>query len=174
MGATKHGHQHTHVAGWLCAYESETPQSFAADNSTVRLDLDNEPQPDLVLMMLPECGGRATIDDDGYIEGGPELVAEIAASSASYDLHQKKDAYRRNGVREYLVWIVGEQRLVWFELHAGEYAELAPDAEGILRSRAFPGLWLEAAALLRGDMKTVLATVRRGCESEEHAAFIAG
>ena len=48
--------------------------------------------------------GQARIDEDGYVDGAPELVAEIAASSASIDLHAKRNAYRRNWVQEYLVW----------------------------------------------------------------------
>jgi len=155
-------------------YAAETPGVECADNSTVRLDLDNEPQPDLVLFKLPEKGGQARISADDYLEGAPELAAEIVGSSRSYDLHQKKGAYRRNGVREYVAWITGEQRLVWWELKEGEYQEIAPGADGLLKSGVFPGLWLDAAALLRGDMKTVLAALRRGLDSPEHRAFVAG
>jgi len=98
---------------------------------------------------------------------------EIAGSSRAYDLHQKKGAYRRNGVREYLAWITGEQRLVWWELRDGEYQEIVPQAEGVLRSVVFPGLWLNTQALLKGDKKTVLATLRQGLASPEHLAFLA-
>lgn len=169
----KHGEPHSQLAGWLTVYASETPGVRCGDNSTVRLDLDNEPQPDLVLIKLPEKGGQARISEDDYIEGAPELVVEIVGSSRAYDLHQKKGAYRRNGVREYLAWITGENRVVWWELHEGEYREIAPASDGVLRSGVFPGLWLDAAALLRGEMKTVLATLRRGLDSPEHAAFVA-
>jgi len=96
-----------------------------------------------------------------------------AGTSAAYDLHQKKGAYRRNGVSEYLAWITGEHRLVWWQLREGEYQEIAPDAHGLLRSRVFPGLWLDTRALLSGDMKTVLISLRQGFESPEHAAFLA-
>ena len=143
------------------------------DNSTVRLDLDNEPQPDLVLIKLPAKGGQARISGQDYIEGAPELAVEIVASSRAYDLHQKKGAYRRNGVREYLAWITGEKRLVWWELQDEQYQEIAPSAEALLKSRIFPGLWLDTAALLRGDMKGVLAALRRGLVSPEHGAFAA-
>jgi len=111
----------------------------------------------------PAKGGQARISEDDYIEGAPELVVEIVGSSHAYDLHQKKGAYRRNGVREYLAWITGENRLVWWELREGEYLEISADANGLLKSSVFPGLWLDTAALLRGDMKTVLAT--RGIEA---------
>ena len=111
----------------------------------------------------PERGGRVDLSED--IEGAPELAVERVASSSAYDLHQKKGAYRRNGVGEYLAWITGESRLVWWELRQGEYQEIAPDADGLLKSRAFPGLWLDAAALLRGDMKAVLAALRSGLDS---------
>jgi Uma2 family endonuclease len=168
---TKHAEPHGQVATWVGTYASESPGIRALDNSTVRLDLDNEPQPDLALIKTPEKGGQARVSEDDYLEGPPELVVEIVGSSRAYDLHQKKGAYRRNGVLEYLAWITTEQRLVWWELREGEYQEMAADAEGVLKSRVFPGLWLDARALLNGDMKTVLATLWRGLESIEHRDF---
>jgi Uma2 family endonuclease len=170
----KHGKPHLRMAAWLQAYELDTTGVEAADNSTVRLDLDNEPQPDLLLVKSQERGGQARISEDDYLEGAPELVVEIVGSSHSYDLHQKKGAYRRNGVREYLAWITSENRLAWWELREGEYHDIAPDSTGILKSRIFPGLWLDTAALLRSDMKTVLATLRDGLNSPEHRAFCSG
>lgn len=168
----KHAEPHNQLAGWLAVYVSETPAVLSADNSTVRLDLDNEPQPDLVLMKLPAKGGQARISKDDYIEGAPELVVEIVGRSRAYDLHQKKGVYRRNGVREYLAWITGEHRLVWWELKEDDYRKITPTDSGLLKSGEFPGLWLNSAALLRGDMKKVLTTLRLGLDSPEHAAFL--
>jgi len=170
--ARRHAEPHNHLGVWLGVYAAETPGVQCFDNSTVRLDLDNEPQPDLVLLKAPEKGGQARLSADDYIEGAPELVVEIAGSSRAYDLHQKKGAYRRNGVLEYLAWITGENRLIWWELRDGEYQEITPAAAGLLQSGIFPGLWLDAAALLKGDMQTVLEVVRRGVASPEHAAFV--
>jgi Uma2 family endonuclease len=167
-----HGHQHAHLISWLGHYEAHIPGVEASGNATVRLHLDNEPQPDVLLFIDPACGGQARIDADGYIEGAPELVAEIAASSASYDLHAKLRVYRRNGVREYIVWRVLDREIDWFVLRAGQYERLSLDAEGLYRSEVFPGLWLDPAALLRGDLATVLAVVQRGLASPEHAAFV--
>lgn len=172
--AHKHAIPHGHLSAWLGVYVSETPGLECADNSTVRLDLDNEPQPDLILFKLPEKGGHVVISQDDYIEGAPELAVEIVGSSRGYDLHQKKGAYRRNGVLEYLAWITTEDRLVWWELRSGDYQELPREAGGLLKSRVFPGLWLDTAALLRGDMKAVLSVLRQGLDSPEHAAFVAG
>jgi Uma2 family endonuclease len=137
------------------------------------LDLDNEPQPDALLLIDPACGGQARFSPDDYIEGSPELVAEVASSSVSYDLHAKLHVYRRNGVREYVVWRVLEQAIDWFVLRAGQYERLPVDANGLLRSEVFPGLWLDAAALVRGELATVLAIVQQGLGSPEHAAFVA-
>ncbi len=170
---THHGSPHASIMGWLTTYWAATPGTLAAANSTVRLDLDNEPQPDAFLCLLPEAGGQATIDPDGYLEGAPELAAEVTASTASYDLHDKKRAYRRNGVREYVVWRTQERALDWFVLRAGRYELLAPDPEGLLRSEAFPGLWLDVEALLGGDLAAVLGALGRGLASDEHAAFAA-
>jgi Uma2 family endonuclease len=168
----KHAEPHSQLAGWLTVYASETPGVRCGDNSSVRLDLDNEPQPDLVLLRLLEKGGQTRISADDYIEGAPELVVEIVGSSRAYDLHQKKGAYRRNGVREYLVWITDENRVVWWELREGDFLEIAQAGDGLLKSGMFPGLWLDTAALLRGDMRAVLAALRRGVESAEHLAFL--
>ena len=133
----------------------------------------NEPQPDALLLIDPTCGGRRCLSTDDYIEGPPELVAEVASSSVSYDLHAKLHVYRRNGVREYVVWRVLEQAIDWFVLRAGQYERLPVDANGLLRSEVFPGLWLDPAALVRGDLATVLAMVQQGLGSPEHAAFVA-
>jgi len=168
-----HGHQHAHLINWLGYYEAHTPGVEVSDNVTVRLDLDNEPQPDALLFIDPACGGHALIDADGYIEGAPELVAEVVSSSVSYDLHAKLRVYRRNGVREYIVWRVLDQEIDWFVLRSGQYERLPLDTEGLYRSEIFSGLWLDPAALLRGDLATVLAVVQRGLASPEHAAFAA-
>jgi Uma2 family endonuclease len=168
-----HGRPHSQLQFWLAAYELETPGVLLADSATTRLDADNEVQPDLLLMIDPRLGGQARVSEDDYIEGTPELVVEIASSSASYDLHSKLQVYRRGGVREYLVWRVLDRALDWFVLHEGAYVPLAADAAGILKSPGLGGLWLDPAALLRGEMPTVLARLREGLASPEHAALLA-
>lgn len=168
-----HGEKHGDLLGWLRFYSASTPGVSALDNVTVRLDLDNEPQPDALLRIESETIGRSRIDADDYVAGPPELVAEVAASSAAYDLHDKLRAYRRNGVPEYLVWRVYEREFDWFVLTDGEYRPLAPDAAGVLHSRTFPGLRLARRALLDGDFTAVLAELNRGLDTAEHAAFTA-
>ena len=168
-----HGRQHLHFGFWICAYEGRTPGVEGGDNSTVRLDLDNMPQPDCLLFIQPEHGGRVRIDEDGYIEGAPDLVAEVASSSASYDLGKKLDAYRRNGVREYVVWQVLEGKVDWYVNRGGRFEPMPPPADGILRSECFPGLWLDPAALMRGDVYGVLDIVQQGLNTPEHAEFVA-
>ncbi len=167
-----HGHPHSVLVAWLVNYWSATPGTDAGDNSTVRLDWENEPQPDAMLRILPKCGGRSR-DDDEYIGGPPELVAEVSASSASYDLHDKLRAYQRNGVCEYLVWRVLESAIDWFVLREGRFERLVLTAEGHCHSETFPGLWLDPAALLRGDFAQVTAVLQQGLASPENAAFVA-
>ncbi len=167
-----HGQPHGRILTWLGTYEAATPGVAVGDAPTVRLDLDNEPQPDAVLLITPEAGGQARLSDDDYIEGAPELIVEIAASSAAIDLHTKKQAYRRNGVKEYIVWQVLDQKLSWFYLEKGEYVELAADSDGIVRSQVFPGLWLAVTELLAGNMQRVLAVLQEGVQSDVHAAFV--
>lgn len=168
----QHGGPQADLAAWARVYAAATPGTQAAVSPTVRLDQDNEPQPDVLLRLSPDQGGRSTTSADGYVEGSPELAIEITASTASYDLHDKKRAYRRNGVRENLVWLMEEGRVVWWELREGEYVELAPDAQGHLHSRVFPGLWLDVPALLAGDFARVLATLQLGLASPERSAWL--
>jgi Uma2 family endonuclease len=168
-----HGEPHSSLIGSLFVYRAGTPGVAVSDNSTVNLDLDNAPQPDCLLFIQPEHGGRVTIDENGYIEGAPDLVAEVASSSASYDLHDKLEAYRRNRVREYVVWRVLDRQIDWFVLQGERYEPVVPAADGSLRSSVFPGLWLDAPALLRGDYSAVLALLQQGLGSSEHAAFVA-
>jgi Uma2 family endonuclease len=169
-----HGRQHLHILNWIGHYEAGTQGVEGSDNSTILLDLDNAPQPDAILFIQPEHGGRVKINEDGYIEGGPDLVAEVAASSASYDLHDKLNSYRRNGVREYIVHRVLDQQVDWFVLKDGRFEALEISPDGLFRSTVFPGLWLDPAALVRGDLATVLAVVQQGLNSPEHATFAAG
>ena len=168
----KHGKPHTYIIGWLIAYCAVTPGVEPADNTTVRLDLDNEPQPDALLRIEEACGGQSRISEDDYVEGAPELIIEIASSSASYDLHDKKKAYRRNGVQEYIVWQVAEEKVSWFSLQSGEYITLEPDQAGIICSRIFPGLNLQVTSLLRGELAQVLAEVQAGVSTQVHQMFV--
>jgi Uma2 family endonuclease len=168
----RHGRPHLHLAGWLATYESATLGVLGGDNTTARLDDANEPQPDLLLLIDPSVGGQAPVSDDDYVEAAPELVAEVASSSASYDLHTKLETYRRNGVKEYIVWRVLDREVDWFVLREGEFVRLAADDDGVFRSTIFPGLWLEAAALLRGELTRVLAVLHEGIASPGHARFV--
>jgi Uma2 family endonuclease len=98
-----------------------------------------------------------------------ELIVEIAASSASYDVHDKRRVYARNGVQEYLVLKTYEKEATWFVLREGVYELLQPDEQGILHSKVFPGLWLQPAALWASDLATMLAVAQEGLASAEHA-----
>ena len=165
-----HGRQHSALNCWLGVYGASTPGLEVSDNATVRLDLDNEPQPDLLLRIV--SGGQSHVGSDGFIDGAPELVAEIASSSAAYDLHQKLTVYRRHGVREYIVWRVLEHAIDWFVLRDGRYEPLHAHETGVLRSEVFPGLWLDAATMIRGDMPTALKVLAEGLASNEHQEFV--
>jgi Uma2 family endonuclease len=167
-----HGQPHGWLLTWLGTYEAATPGVELGVEPTVRLDLDNEPQPDAVFIIAPVAGGQTRLSEDDYIEGAPELIVEIAASSVAIDLHAKKQAYRRNGVKEYIVWQVLDQKLSWFHLQLGEYLELSADSEGIVQSQVFPGLWLAVTELLAGNMQRVLSVLQAGLQSPEHLAFV--
>lgn len=168
----QHAEPHSRLHGWLWTYQVSTPGVRLGIEPTVRLDLDNEPQPDIVLIVDEAAGGQARLTEDGYLEGTPELIVEIAASSASIDSGSKKQAYRRNGVLEYIIWQSFENQLEWYQLVEGEYRLLLPDADGVIRSRVFPGLWLVVEAVLNNQMRQVLDGLQAGLRSPEHQAFL--
>jgi Uma2 family endonuclease len=153
--ADYHAERHAQIIGWLVAYQARNRLVKVGDNGTVGLDADNDVQPDAYLRKVE--GGTSRLLESGYIEGAPELVVEVAATSASYDLHLKMHVYRRNGVQEYIVWRVRDGQLDWFALREGVYERLQADAEGVIHSEVFPGLRLAVPRLLAGDLAAVLA-----------------
>ena len=166
-----HGRPHADFMAWLGVYRAATTGVVVGDNSSIRLDLDNEPQPDAAMIIEPSAGGQAKLTDDGYVEGAPEFVAEIAGSSVSIDMNDKLQAYLRNGAREYVVWRVYDEAIDYFILREGKYVPLT-SSDGIVRSEVFPGLWLDVTALLRGDMATVLRILQQGLGTPEHTEFV--
>lgn len=170
--ARSHGQPHSMIMLWLGMYSITTPNVSVFDNTTVRLDWDNEPQPDGLLRIETEAGGQSSITSDDYIEGAPELIVEIASSSVAYDLYDKREAYRRNGVKEYLVWQIREQQITWWKLEGGTYQVLAANERGIIVSETFPGLQLNTTALLTGEMETVIATLQEGMTQPNYRSFL--
>ena len=169
----RHGHPHTRIVAWLANYETDTPGVEAGDNSSIRLDLDNEPQPNSFLFILPASGGQARISDDDYIEWAQDLVADVSSSSVSIDLGKKFHVYRRDAVREYVVWRVLDRQVDGYVNRGGRFERVDPPADGVFRSEVFPGLWLDAAALVLNDRKAVQAALQQGLDSPEHAEFVA-
>jgi Uma2 family endonuclease len=153
----QHGWPHSLVVGWLVVYLARVPGLIMGDNATVFLDGGNEVQPDAFLW--PAETGGAQLSEKGYVEGPPPLIVEVAASSVSYDLHEKKEAYRRNGVGEYVVWRVLDGALDWFELRDGEYVVREPDADGMIESVQSTDLRLHVPSLLAGNAAGVLAAL---------------
>lgn len=166
-----HGKPHSQLNCWLSTYQAFTTGVEVGDAVSVRLDHINEPQPDLALFIPQKPGDRVWISDDDYVEGPPELLAEISASTVSMDWGVKKQTYERNGVQEYIVWRVLDGEIDWFQLENGQYVERLADADGITRSQIFPGLWLDRPALLNNDMAQVLSLLQMGIASPEHQTF---
>ncbi len=163
---------HGRIMTWLGVYSAFTKCVNFGDNSTVRLDRDNSPQPDAVLYIKEEFGGNSYVSADDYLEGSPELVVEIASSTASYDTTEKKKIYRRSGVREYIIWRVADEEIDWFAWNEGDYAALSPDKNGVIESRFFGGLRLNIKAMLADDLQKVLNDLQKGLQSKEHKEFV--
>jgi Uma2 family endonuclease len=137
-----HGKPHAQMMGFLSQYQMLTDGLDLLDNVTYIANDEYEPQPDAVLRIDENCGGSSWINENDYLEGAPELVVEIASSTASYDLHDKLEIYERKGVREYIVWRVLDGQIDWFYLEQGKYRKFEPNKQGIVESEVFPGLKL--------------------------------
>ncbi|HEY9871378.1 MAG TPA: Uma2 family endonuclease, partial [Candidatus Obscuribacterales bacterium] len=175
--AQPHGEAHVLLSSAFAAYQASTPGVQVCDNATVILGDEDEVQPDLFLRILPACQGRSRDTAKGagagkgpYVAGPPELIAEVALSSRSIDLHLKRQRYERSGVVEYLVVCLQPAQIRWFVFPCA--GELSPD-EGVFRSRAFPGLWVHADALLNSDYHKVMRVLNEGLSAPEHAEFVA-
>jgi hypothetical protein len=166
-----HGSMDSDVGTWLGVYRAATPGTAGGHNTTSFL-LEDTPQPDVYLRVLPECGGKSWVEGL-YLSGVPELLTEISLSSVSYDLHVKYDLYHAAGVPEYLAVLLYEKEIRWHVWAKKKYRLLQPDSDGVWRSRVFRGLWLNGAALLEGDLAQVLATLQQGLASSEHRKFVA-
>ena len=167
-----HADQHGSVVTWLGFYRAHTPGIQLGDNTSLKLEVGtNQPQPDAALRILPECGGISRTRK-GYVIGAVELAVEVAASSVTYDLHEKLDEFERNGILEYLVWRVDEAEIDWFVLKSDKYQRLAQTKDGIFKSKVFPGLWLDPCALIADDLIRMLDVVQQGIASPEHQRFV--
>ena len=169
---SEYGESHALIMGWLTNYWSATPGTRVRDNATAILGDDSEPQPDAALVIDSESGGQSSLSDDGYATGPPELIVEVASSSESIDLHAKRRDYEQAGVLEYVVVVLRQRVVRWFVLQDGTYQEAGADAHGLFKSTVFSGLWLDAPALLRRDVRQVMTTLQHGIETPEHATFV--
>jgi len=168
-----HAQPHARMVTILGTFVFATPGIDFADNGSIRIDEDdNEPQPDVFLWIDVPGKGQAYVDDEGYLVGAPELAIEVAASSASYDLHDKLEMYRHNGVQEYGVWRTYQGKFDWFRLEGDEYQRVTPDEKGIIASTTFPGLWLNVQALIAGNLAAVMEDLQVGLQSDEHRQFV--
>ncbi len=165
-----HGRAQVPMIMWLGAYQENTPGVEALVDTSTALGSKSEPQPDAMLRILRECGGR-TQADARFIRGVPELLVEVSHTSRYTDLGPKFEDYERVGVLEYVVRALEPDEVLWFVLRQGRFAELPPGPDGIYRSEVFPGLWLDPNALISGDTRRQRAVVDRGCATPEHTEF---
>ena len=164
----EHSKRHANVIIWLGSYYIATPGLRLLDNATVILDAENEVQPDAALCIVR---GGQTETVGNFLQGAPELVVEIANSSAAYDLHEKLRVYRRTGVQEYVIFLTLERETLWYRLQEGRYELVRADDNGVIKSAVFPGLYLDAAKFWADDLPGLLETLQRGLVTDEYAAF---
>jgi hypothetical protein len=168
----RHGLSDPLVKTWLTLYRRATPGTDVLGAATTIMGDESEPEPDCTLIIDPARGGQTHVNEDEYLCGAPELVAELSFSSESRDLGPKYRDYEQAGVREYLVVLLRRKEVRWFVRRESGFVSLEPGADGIYHSEVFPGLWLDPEALLRGDIDRVLEVLDQGLATPDHARFV--
>jgi Uma2 family endonuclease len=170
--SSRHGQSHSALIGFLFQFSLDTPGTRAMGRVTVIFGPKSELEPDIMLLIGRDSGGRMQTNPEGILVGTAELVIEIGDDTLEIDLNAKKADYERAGANEYLVLDVPNRRFRWFVNRGGRFETLPRDEDGLYRSPTFPGLWLDPEAFLRDDGLAVMATLRRGLESPQHADFV--
>jgi len=165
-----HAKLHSAMDAWVWCYQDVTLGCESGTDCTWVMGPKDVPQPDIFLRILSEYGGQSEVKHN-RATGAPELIVEVSWSSVSRDLGVKLDLYRVAGVREYLTVLLEAQEVVWRHLSRGRYREIAPDDDGLLRSRVFPGLWLDPTALW-SPKRSIQTALKQGLRSPEHASFV--
>jgi Uma2 family endonuclease len=172
LGDCWHGEARADLCGFLAMYRIDKPPVEAAIRPTIILDDLNEPQPDLTIFLSHDFGGTSFINSDGFIEGPPELIGEVVPDHRYYALHEKMDVFARSGVQEYVVWRVMEKQVDVFHLRERQYRHIRPDSDGLVKSKVFPGLWIDVLALQSREARKAFEVVQQGTASPENAAFV--
>jgi Uma2 family endonuclease len=167
--SNEHDAAHMWLSAILMTYKMSVVGIEIGSSISLVMDDEFQPQPDLILRRLPEFGGRSITRADGSIQGPPELVVEIAYSRRSIELHTKMAEYARCGVVEYLVYMIDEKRLRWFDLPTEQ--ELFPEESGIFKIRQFPGLWIDQQAITANNRSQMIAVLQSGLAKPAHRSF---
>ena len=159
------------AGGWLSLYAFSTPGVRVGHAGSVFLSDRSEVQPDVMLKILPERGGQ-TRREGAYLAGCPELVVEVSRSSRAIDLGPKRLDYERAGALEYVVFALEPDEIHWHVRRDGRLVRVSPDGDGLYRSAAFPGLWLDPVAFFADDGPALIASLNLGLATPDHAAFV--
>ncbi len=174
VSLNRHGVPHAHLLTWANTFAINTPHIIAADNATVRMNEDNAPQPDVLMFIEPAAGGQSASGEKDYLYGAPEFAAEISHTTVHFDKEEKREVFERAGVLSYLIWDTENSRIDWLERQSAKDKFTALTTEdNIYQSAVFPGLWLNAQAMLEGRYQEVVATLQKGLDSAGHADFVA-
>jgi Uma2 family endonuclease len=166
-----HASNHADLTTLLGIYKLKTPGLQLCDSASVFLSSNDEVQPDLLLRILPKYGGSSKDTYTGYIAGAPELVIEVAHSSRAIDLFKKRKRYEKFGVQEYMVFCLAPAEIFWFEKDSPNYKSIQKE-NGVYKSKIFPGLWIDEAAMIRTDSDKWMAVLEEGLRSKEHEQFV--
>ena len=134
------------IADYIDSFE-QTPAHIYHEMTTIlSRELQRAPEPDIVIVRE----GRPGVLDGRWVEGAPDIVAEILSTDRNRDRVRKRRIYAEAGVLEY--WLIDPENdsVTLLELGNGEFVERAAlGADDTLTTPLLPGLSIPLAEVFR-------------------------
>lgn len=165
----------TDLAMCINYYRLFSPGCYCCVHATVELDAETRFVPGIVVQVnhgrLKQC--RPEPDYDVF-RGPPNFVLDVFPEGDWLDYEQRRDAYEKHGVLEYVaVRLTEPVEWIWNRLEGGKFQAIETADHEMIMSTALPGLWIPAQALKDRDWWSVMAAIARGVSRVGHHEFMA-
>ena len=106
--------------------------------------------------------------EDGFI-GPPNFIFDVFDADELDEYESRKSSFEKHGVSEYVVLIADENQTCHWNRHNGsKFESVSPDENGIIKSKALPGLWFSTNSAKDRDWWTLIDFVERGVTRVGH------
>lgn len=163
----------TDMAMCINHYRLSTPGLYVCIHISVQLDAKTKIIPGIIAQVN---SGRFKQCDPGsydFFTGPPNFVFDVFQDDQKEEYNFRKECFEKSGVIEYVVWFNSSKLPIWNRLIDGRYKKIKEDEEGMIKSKALPGMWVPLEAFKNRDWWTIMATISRGITRRGHRDFMA-